>query len=70
MHYPFTKLRSVRMVHIIGCKREVDFINYMLSTSPVLETMTVLHAFSCPKRIVEQSFSFGHASERVKIIVR
>ncbi|GMN53698.1 hypothetical protein TIFTF001_022827 [Ficus carica] len=69
MHYLFTKLRSVRMVHIIGCKREVDFINYMLSTSPVLETMTISHAFSCAKRIVEQSFSFEHASEQVKIIV-
>lgn len=40
-NFPLGQLQNVKVVGIGGSKSELDFINYLLLASPVLEKMTV-----------------------------
>ena len=55
MNCRYAKLRQVRMSYIVGIEGEIYFMNSMLSTSPVLETMTIDLIFPSSKTMVVRS---------------
>ncbi|KDP38453.1 hypothetical protein JCGZ_04378 [Jatropha curcas] len=65
----FGQLRLVRIVGISGVRSELDFINFMLSNSPVLERMTVKPASSDGGwELLKELLRFRRASVRAEII--
>ncbi|XP_024028061.1 F-box/FBD/LRR-repeat protein At1g13570 [Morus notabilis] len=67
----FTKLQRVEMSGIFGSEGEIYFINFMLSTSTVLETMTIrtILGFSKLSKL-KKSLCKKRASLRAEIIIK
>ncbi|RXH97944.1 hypothetical protein DVH24_010269 [Malus domestica] len=55
-----TKLRIVKITGIYGDKAELDFIRFLLSSSPVLEKMTVKPATARDFQLVKMLLQFKH----------
>ncbi|EEF52517.1 F-box/FBD/LRR-repeat protein At1g13570 [Ricinus communis] len=65
----FGQLRLVRIVGISGIRCELDFMNFLLSNSPVLERMTVKPASSDGGwELIKELLRFRRASARAEII--
>ncbi|GLT58082.1 hypothetical protein SLA2020_310040 [Shorea laevis] len=65
----FTNLQVVKVVGISGLKTELDFINFILSNSPVLERMTVKPAsLDGSWGLVKELLRFRRASIHAEII--
>ena len=66
---PFNQLRLVQVADIVGVRYEMDFINFLLANSPVLERMTVRPAFNDIRwELLKELERFRRASVRVEII--
>ncbi|PSS17222.1 F-box/FBD/LRR-repeat protein [Actinidia chinensis var. chinensis] len=66
---PFNQLRLVQVADIVGVQCEMDFINFLLANSPVLERMTVRPAFNYMRcELLEELELFPRASVRAEII--
>ncbi len=65
----FGQLLLVKIVGISGVKSELDFINFLLSNSPVLERMTVNPASNDGGwELLKELLRFRRASVRAEII--
>lgn len=65
----FSQLRIVKILGISGIRSELEFINFVLSNSPVLERMTIKPA--SPEGgwdLVKELLRFRRASVRAEII--
>ncbi|XP_050147824.1 F-box/FBD/LRR-repeat protein At1g13570-like isoform X3 [Malus sylvestris] len=62
-----TKLRIVKITGIYGDKAELDFIRFLLSSSPVLEKMTVKPATARDFQLVKMLLQFKRVSENAEI---
>lgn len=66
---PFSKLRFVKIACISGSRPELDFINFLLAKSPVLETMTVKPvSVDGGWELLKELLRFRRASVRAEII--
>lgn len=66
---PFSKLRVVKIACISGSRPELDFINFLLAKSPVLETMTVKPvSVDGGWELLKELLRFRRASVRAEII--
>ncbi|KAG5542241.1 hypothetical protein RHGRI_021943 [Rhododendron griersonianum] len=66
---PFNQLRLVKVVGIFGVRCELDFINFLLANSPVLERMTVKPASNeIGWELLKELVRFRRASVRAEII--
>ncbi|RXH97438.1 hypothetical protein DVH24_007784 [Malus domestica] len=64
-----TQLRLVKITNISGIKAELDFIEFLLSSSPVLEKTAVKPAFDdCSSDLLKNMILFRHASAHCEII--
>lgn len=65
----FSQLQMVKIAGISGVRSELEFINFVLSNSPVLETLTVKPA--SPEGgwdLIKELLRFRRASVRAEII--
>ncbi|XP_057503193.1 F-box/FBD/LRR-repeat protein At1g13570-like isoform X1 [Actinidia eriantha] len=66
---PFNQLRLVKVAGIFGVRCEMDFINFLLANSPVLERMTVKPASNDRGwELLKELVRFRRASVRAEII--
>lgn len=66
---PFSQLRLVKVFNIPGIKHELNFIHFLLLTSPVLERMTVKPAVNNGGwELLKQLLRFRRASPQAEII--
>lgn len=64
-----TQLRLVKITNISGIKAELDFIEFLLSSSPVLEKMAVKPASDdCSSDLLKNMIRFRRASAHCEII--
>ncbi|KAB2636065.1 F-box/FBD/LRR-repeat protein, partial [Pyrus ussuriensis x Pyrus communis] len=65
----WTRLRLVQITNISGIKAELDFIEFLHSSSPVLEKMAVKPASDeCSSDLLKNMIRFRHASAHCEII--
>lgn len=65
----FSQLRMVKIVGISGIRSELEFIKFVLSNSPVLETMTIKPAsLEGGWDLIKELLRFRRASARAEII--
>lgn len=65
----WTRLRLVQITNISGIKAELDFIEFLLSSSPVLEKMAVKPASDdCSSDLLKNMIRFRRASVHCEII--
>ncbi|KAL6212954.1 hypothetical protein ACLB2K_018169 [Fragaria x ananassa] len=66
---PFAQLQLVRIISTSNTQPEVDFIEFLLSNSPVLEKMTVKPAsINCGWELVKKLLRFKRVSANAEII--
>lgn len=66
---PFAQLQLVRIIGTSNTQPEVDFIEFLLSNSPVLEKMTVKPAsVNCGWELVKKLLRFKRVSANAEII--
>jgi hypothetical protein len=67
-NFVFTHLRIVQLTGISGVNCEVDFIRFLLSSSPVLERMTIQPASQdCSLELLKKLVQFRRASVDAEI---
>lgn len=65
----FTELQRVKMISMSGGKHELDFIRFLLLSSPVLEKMTVKPAsYNGSSELLKKLLRFRRASLCAEII--
>ncbi|XP_004291915.1 PREDICTED: F-box/FBD/LRR-repeat protein At1g13570-like [Fragaria vesca subsp. vesca] len=68
-NHPFAQLQLVRIIGTSNTQPEVDFIEFLLSNSPMLEKMTVKPAsVNCGWELVKKLLQFKRASANAEII--
>lgn len=65
---PVMQLRHVKIDGISGTKPELDFMNFLLLYSPVLERMTVKPVSNVGSELMKELLRFRRASGRAEII--
>lgn len=66
---PMNQLRFVKVVGIVGDRSELEFINFLLTNSPVLEKMTVKPVSNDKGYdVLKELVRFRRASVRAEIV--
>ena len=66
---PFNQLQLVKLVGISYAKQELNFVNFLLANSPVLEKMTIKPAAAIGGcELLKELLRFRRASVRAEII--
>lgn len=68
LDWPVMRVQHVRIEGISGIKPELDFINFLLLYSPVLERMTVKPVSNAGPELVKELLRFRRASGRAEVI--
>lgn len=68
MNFHFTQLRFVKITDLSGVNAALDFIRFLLLSSPVLEKMTIKPTSVIDIPELDKVAPFMCASERAKII--
>lgn len=67
--FPFNQLRLVKIVGISGIRQELNFINFLLANTPILERMTVKPASTDSGwDLVKELLRFRRASMFAEIV--
>ncbi|PNY02090.1 F-box/FBD/LRR-repeat protein [Trifolium pratense] len=67
LSWPVMRVQHVRIDGISGIKPELDFVNFLLQYSPVLEKMAVKPALNAGPELVKDLLRFRRASTRAEV---
>ncbi|XP_045791394.1 F-box/FBD/LRR-repeat protein At1g13570-like [Trifolium pratense] len=67
LSWPVMRVQHVRIDGISGIKPELDFVNFLLQYSPVLEKMAVKPALNTGPELVKDLLRFRRASTRAEV---
>ncbi|CAJ2675530.1 unnamed protein product [Trifolium pratense] len=67
LSWPVMRVQHVRIDGISGIKPELDFVNFLLQYSPVLEKMAVKPALNAGPELVKDLLRFRRASARAEV---
>ncbi|KAK2398453.1 F-box/FBD/LRR-repeat protein [Trifolium repens] len=67
LDWPVMRVQHVRLDGIFGIKPELDFINFLLQYSPVLEKMAVKPALNVGPELMKELLRFRRASPRAEV---
>jgi hypothetical protein len=64
----YTQLRLVKITDISGVQAELDFIKFLLLSSPALERITIKPSVNCSSELVKELLRFRRLSMLAEII--